>query len=79
MFFYLSKIFWFFIQPLNFAILLLAVSLLVGFAGWRKLSGLVALVTFLILGFASWTSLGALMLNPLEERFARPPLPDKVA
>ncbi len=28
---------------------------------------------------SAWTSLGALLLNPLEERFQRPPLPNKVA
>ena len=28
---------------------------------------------------SAWTSLGALMLNPLEERFQRPPAPDNVA
>lgn len=79
MFFYSSKIFWFFIQPLNFAILLLALSLLAGFGGWRRLTRSIGLLAFLILATSSWTSLGALMLNPLEERFPRPDLPDKVA
>ncbi len=27
------------------------------------------------IGGVAWTSLGAMMLNPLEERFPRPPLP----
>lgn len=79
MLFYLSKIFWFLIQPLNLAIFLLAFSLLVAWFGWRKLGGFTALLSFLILALSSWTSLGALMLNPLEERFQRPPLPNKVA
>ena len=35
-------------------------------------------VGFLILALSAWTSLGALMLNPLEERFPRPALPEKV-
>ncbi len=77
--FYFSKIFWFLVQPLNLAIFLLALSLLVGWFGWRKLGGFSALVSFLILALSAWTSLGALMLHPLEERFQRPPLPDKVA
>lgn len=77
--FYLSKIFWFLAQPLNLAIFLLAFSLLVAWLGWRRLGGLSALVSFLILAASAWTSLGALMLNPLEERFPRPPLPDRVA
>ena len=79
MLFYVSKIFWFLAQPLNLAIFLLAFSLLVAWFGWKKLGGFTALVSFLILALSAWTSLGALMLNPLEERFQRPPLPDKVA
>jgi uncharacterized SAM-binding protein YcdF (DUF218 family) len=77
--FYLSKIFWFLVQPLNLAIFLLALSIFVGWLGWRKLRGFTLILSFLILALASWTSLGALMLNPLEERFQRPPLPHKVA
>lgn len=79
MFFYLSKIFWFLAQPLNLAIFLLAFSLLVALFGWRKLGGFSAFLSLLILALSAWTSLGALMLNPLEERFPRPPAPDKVA
>lgn len=78
-FFYLSKIFWFLVQPLNLAIFLLAFSLLVAWFGWRKFGGFTAFFSFLILALSAWTSIGALMLNPLEERFQRPPLPDKVA
>ena len=79
MLFYLSKIFWLLIQPLNLAIFLLAFSLLVAWFGWRKLGGFTALLSFLILVLSAWTSLGSLMLNPLEERFQRPPAPDNVA
>src|SRR5690606_24602958 len=75
----LSKIFWFLAQPLNLAIFLLAFSLLVALFGWRKLGGVSAFLSLLILALSAWTSLGALMLNPLEERFPRPPAPDKVA
>jgi uncharacterized SAM-binding protein YcdF (DUF218 family) len=77
--FYLSKIFWFLVQPLNLAIFLLAFSLLVVWFGWRKLGGFTALLSFLILALSAWTSLGALLLNPLEERFQRPTPPDQVA
>jgi uncharacterized SAM-binding protein YcdF (DUF218 family) len=79
LFFYSSKIFWFVIQPLNFAILLLALSLLAGYGGWRRFARSIGLLALLILAASSWTSLGALMLNPLEERFPRPELPNKVA
>ena len=79
MFFTLSKIFWFFVQPLNFCLFLLLGSLLAGFFGWRRLSAFAAGSAFLLLALSAWTSVGALMLNPLEERFPRPPLPERVA
>ncbi|WP_027036682.1 YdcF family protein [Mesorhizobium ciceri] len=78
MFFYLSKIFWFFIQPLNLAIFLLLAGLLAAMIGRRRLAATGSVLAFLILALSAWTSLGAMMLNPLEERFARPPLPEKV-
>ncbi|MDF3151928.1 YdcF family protein [Mesorhizobium sp. XAP10] len=78
MFFYLSKIFWFFIQPLNLAIFLLLAGLLAVTTGRRRLAAAGSVLAFLILALSAWTSLGAMMLNPLEERFQRPPLPEKV-
>ena len=78
MFFYLSKIFWFFIQPLNLAIFLLLAGLLAAMIGRRRLAATGSVLAFLILALSAWTSLGAMMLNPLEERFPRPPLPEKV-
>ena len=78
MFFYLSKIFWFFIQPLNLAIFLLLAGLLAALIGRRRLAATGSVFAFLILALSAWTSLGAMMLNPLEERFPKPPLPQKV-
>ena len=78
MFFVASKIFWFFIQPINLAILLLGFALLALWRGRRKLAGTLTVVTLLGLVLAAWTSLGALLLTPLEERFARPEVPAKV-
>lgn len=77
--FYLSKIFWFLVQPLNLSLFLLGFAILVGWLGWGKTRGFFAFFAFLILALSAWTSLGALMLGPLEERFQRPPPPDKVA
>lgn len=79
MFFYLSKIFWFFAQPLNFAILLLAFGLAASFSGRRRLLRTASFLAFLILALAAWTSLGAVLLTPLEERYPRPSVPDNVA
>ncbi|MCA0048712.1 YdcF family protein [Mesorhizobium sp. B283B1A] len=78
MFYYLSKILWFFIQPLNLTIFLLLAGLIAGTVGRRRLAVTGSVLAFLILALSAWTSLGAMMLNPLEERFPRPPLPQKV-
>ena len=78
MFFVLSKIFWFFVQPLNLSIFLLAAGLLAILTGWKRISAGAILAAFAILALSAWTSLGAILLTPLEERFARPPMPDKV-
>lgn len=79
MFFYLSKIFWFFAQPLNFAIFLLVAGLVFSVFGQRRLFRVSVLASLLILALSTWTSLGSLMLNPLEERFPRPAQPANVA
>ncbi|WP_137931129.1 YdcF family protein [Mesorhizobium comanense] len=78
MFFYLSKIFWFFIQPVNLAIFLLLAGLIARTISRRRLAATASVLAFLILALSAWTSLGAMMLNPLEERFPKPPLPEKV-
>lgn len=72
MFFYVSKIVWFFIEPLNLAIFLLMAGLIAGWFGGRRLLRMSAALAFLVLVLCAWTSLGALLLNPLEERFQRP-------
>src|SRR5690606_15835145 len=79
LFFSASKIIWFFLQPLNLAILLLALSLLVGAVGWRKLAGTIVLIPFVVLLLSAWTTFGALLIGPLESRFVRPEMPAKVA
>lgn len=79
MFFYLSKIFWFFAQPLNVAIFLLAMAMFASLFGRRRIAVATMLGSFLILALSAWTSLGALLLGPLEERFQRPAaLPEKI-
>ncbi|MBN9252081.1 MAG: YdcF family protein [Mesorhizobium sp.] len=78
MFFYLSKFFWAVAQPLNLAIILLLAALLAAFIGWRRLSVAGTTLAFLVLAISAWTSAGALMLNPLEERFQRPPPPAEI-
>lgn len=78
MFFYVSKILWFFIQPLNLAIFLLLAGLVAALFGRRRMAATGSVLGVLILVLSAWTSLGAMMLTPLEERVPRPPLPEKV-
>ena len=78
MFFYLSSLFWFLAQPLNLAGLLLLAGLAAMRFGRRGLATAALAASFLVLGVSAWTSAGALMLNPLEERFTRPALPSRI-
>src|SRR5690606_22899714 len=55
-------------------------GILFALAGWRRLGLLASICGFLVLALGAWTSLGALLLHPLEDRFARPdPAPQAVA
>jgi uncharacterized SAM-binding protein YcdF (DUF218 family) len=71
-FFFFAKVFWTIAQPLNLATLLVLACLVASLLRWPKVSIVLALGAFLILGVSTWTTLGALMLHPLEDRFARP-------
>mgnify|MGYP005829887867 CR=1 FL=1 len=79
MFFYLAKTLWFFIQPLNAAIVLAILGLIALVAGWRRSCGVAIGISALILGVSTWTNLGAVLLQPLEDRYARPVLPERIA
>jgi len=77
-FFVLAKIFWFFAQPLNLAIFLSLAGLL-ALSLRRRRSGYAALgAGIAILVLSTWTSLGALMMLPLEQRYQRPDILEKV-
>jgi uncharacterized SAM-binding protein YcdF (DUF218 family) len=79
MFFVLSKLFWFLIQPVNLAIILLLAGLLLAMLRWRRTAYGLFGAAALGLVLCVWTSFGALLVTPLEDRFPRPPLPEKVA
>lgn len=72
MFFYAAKIFWLFAAPLNLALILLLLGLIALVLARRRLAFLAAGAAFAILTLSAWTTLGALLLQPLEDRFARP-------
>ncbi|SEB35646.1 hypothetical protein SAMN05216452_0290 [Nitratireductor aquibiodomus] len=69
MFHFISAIGWLFLQPLGLAAILIAVSFVTAFFGWRRLSMMAGGFSFLVLFLSAWTTLGALVLGPLEDRF----------
>jgi uncharacterized SAM-binding protein YcdF (DUF218 family) len=75
MFFVASKIGWLLVQPLSLILILLLAGLLL-LMQRRRRSGAtaigLALLAYLLCGY---TSLGAVLIQPLEERFARPVSP----
>lgn len=73
-FFFLSKIAWFFLQPLNSLIALLLAWLLCRRLGWRRLGGLALALLLLYGGAILLTPLPELALRSLENRFPRPPV-----
>lgn len=73
MFFVLSKVFWALASPFSLSLILLAAALVLLAAGWRRTAAGAVAGAFLILALAGWTTLGALLMHPLEDRFARPP------
>ncbi|MGO4842305.1 YdcF family protein, partial [Rhizobiaceae sp. 2RAB30] len=74
-----SKIFWFFAQPANLAVLLIVVSLATSVLACRRLSLWACCGAVLVLVLSVWSSLGANLLAPLEDRFRRPDvLPERI-
>lgn len=76
--FVLSKIFWLFIEPLSFCIILMALGLVL--ALWRRRAGYsFAWLGLALLAFGSFTTMGDLLLAPLESDFSVPtPAPAEV-
>ena len=78
MFFTLSKILWFLAQPTTLVFALLLLALLLNFGRKRLLQGICIGLAALILGLCAYTSVGYVAMLPLEQRFERPALPEKV-
>jgi uncharacterized SAM-binding protein YcdF (DUF218 family) len=72
MFYYLSKIAWLFLQPLSMTAILIGLGVIALLLAWRRIAAAAMLLAFLVLFLSAWTTLGALLLQPLEDRFARP-------
>lgn len=80
MFHLASAIFWGLVQPFNLAMFLALAGAVFSLLRWRRLGAFSAAAAFLVLFLSGWTTLGALLLQPLEERFQRPGnVPDTVA
>jgi uncharacterized SAM-binding protein YcdF (DUF218 family) len=72
MFFVVSKVFWALVQPVSLIFLLLLASWVLLLRGRRRIGlgiGAVGLLLFALCGF---TTLSVLLIQPLEDRFARP-------
>ena len=76
LFFYLSKIFWFLAAPDQLLLILLLFGLLL----WKfSLGRLMAIFSGLVLLTLSIYPLGNHLISPLEERFPKQELPEKIA
>ncbi len=72
MFFSLSKIFWLLFQPLTLVLLFLVFGLAVIRFERRRIGLSLIAASLAIIGVGAFTTLGALLLQPLEDRFPRP-------
>jgi len=71
-FFFLSKIIWFFVQPLNCLLFLLLAWLLFRRLAWRRLGGLTLALLLVYGGAILLTPLPELAVRSLENRFPQP-------
>jgi uncharacterized SAM-binding protein YcdF (DUF218 family) len=72
MFFVISKVFWGLAQPVSLIFLLMLAGWLLTLWGRRRLGLASGALGLLLLAVCSFTTLGALLIAPLEDRFARP-------
>ena len=79
MFVALSKIAWFVLQPVSLALLLGLAGFVLGFTRWRRLARTALALSLALLALGGFTSFGYVLIQPLEQRFARPPPPEAVA
>lgn len=79
MFFVLSKIGWFLLQPLALVFVLAAIGLVALLLRRRRLGISLAGLSLALFGIVAFSPLGLLMMATLEDRFPVPPLPKNVA
>jgi len=74
MFFYLSKIVWFFFQPSSALLVLALIGVVLLYTSWWRLGRFAVAAAVILLAVAGLSPLGQAMILPLEDRFA--PLAD---
>ena len=72
MFFYLSKLIWPLIAPVNLLLLLALAGIMLGFTRFVRFGRALALLAMAGLLFAGFGPAGTMLARPLEDRFARP-------
>ncbi|WP_274424248.1 YdcF family protein [Chelativorans sp. YIM 93263] len=77
MFHLASAIFWAVAQPVSLVMLLLAGGTGASILQWHRLSLVLCSASLVLLFLSGWTTVGALLLQPLEERFQRPDPPPR--
>ncbi|MFQ5625196.1 MAG: YdcF family protein [Methyloligellaceae bacterium] len=71
MFFYVSKLLWFFVQPSNAILLLLVAGIILLWSRWARTARRLVLASGLLLFAGGLTPLGHALLLPLEDRLTR--------
>jgi uncharacterized SAM-binding protein YcdF (DUF218 family) len=79
MFFYLSKILWFFLDPGNAFLFALLVGLILTATRWRGFGKLLVTLSLAFAVLVTFVPIGKYMVRSLEQRFPMPePMPDKI-
>ncbi|MCU0885079.1 MAG: YdcF family protein [Beijerinckiaceae bacterium] len=72
MFFYLSKLIWLLIAPVNLLLLFILAGVLLGFTRFARSGRVLALLAMAGLLFAGFGPASTMLARPLEDRFPRP-------
>ncbi|MEM1045619.1 MAG: YdcF family protein [Pseudomonadota bacterium] len=79
MFFYASKIFYFFIAPSHFLILCGLAGLITRWVGWKRIGGVLVVTSICGMAIVAFSPISLMAALPLEERFQAPdPMPETV-
>lgn len=74
MFFYISKIFWFFAQPSNLIIIFLVVGAIFYFRGKVKTGTRIVALGIIFISLVGLSPLSYLLMLSLEQQYAKPPI-----